>query len=146
MIPSLQKTMIFVINTFAFLSLNHYNGGEEITLGGTTMTRNKNNFPNLEEQINNITLSTGNINKKYILRDIIFAADRVTADLFEPDADPNSIFSNVCLKLKQMAFEYNADAVINCHFEEKLVDKDGQKHIEIFAYGTVVQYTPTNIG
>jgi len=135
-----------MINTFAFLSVNHYNEEEEITLGGIIMTRNKNNFPTLEEQINYITLSTGNVNKKYILRDIIFVSDRVEADLFAPEADPNSIFSNVCLKLKQMAFEYNADAVINCHFEEKLVEKDGQKVIEIFAYGTVVQYTPTNIG
>ncbi|MBL1229335.1 hypothetical protein IW492_08840 [Enterococcus sp. BWB1-3] len=109
------------------------------------MSRN-NNIQSLEDQISSITLSTGNINKKYILRDIIFAADRVEEDLFAPEADPNAIFANVCLKLKQMAFEYHADAVINCHFEEKLVVKEDEKFIEIFAYGTVVQYTPTTIG
>ena len=106
----------------------------------------KDDFQQLEEQISSITLSTGNINKKYILRDIVFAADRVDEDLFAPEADPNAIFAKLCFKLKQMAYEYHADAVINCHFEEKLVVKEDKKFIEIFAYGTAVQYIQTTIG
>ncbi|MGC6769068.1 heavy metal-binding domain-containing protein [Enterococcus sp. LJL51] len=108
--------------------------------------KNRENFEQMTERMNSITLSTGNVNKKYILRDIIFATDRVEADLFASDAEPNTIFKNVCQKLKQMAFEYEADAVINCHFEEKFVDQGDHKYIEIFAYGTVVQFTQTTIG
>ncbi|MGL4696219.1 heavy metal-binding domain-containing protein [Enterococcus larvae] len=100
----------------------------------------------MENRYNSITLSTGNVNKKYVLRDIIFATDRVEIDLFAEETNPNEVFQNVCKKLKQMAFEYEADAVINCHFEEKFIVKDSKKYVEIFAYGTVVQFTQTTIG
>lgn len=57
----------------------------------------------MENRFNSITLSTGNVNKKYILRDIIFATDLVEIDLFSEETNPNEVFQNVCKKLKQMA-------------------------------------------
>ncbi|WP_086330403.1 heavy metal-binding domain-containing protein [Candidatus Enterococcus mansonii] len=100
----------------------------------------------LENRLSSITLSTGNVNKKYILRDIVFATDRIETDLFSSEVNPNEVFSGVYRQLKEIAFEYEADAVINCHFEEKYVEYQGQWVVEIFAYGTVVQFTQTNIG
>lgn len=100
----------------------------------------------LENRLNGITLSTGNVNKKYIVRDIIFATDRIETDLFSSKVNPNEVFSGVYRQLKEIAFEYEADAVINCHFEEKYVEYQGKWVVEIFAYGTVVQFTQTTIG
>lgn len=100
----------------------------------------------VENRIEGITLSTGNVNKKYILRDIVFATDRIETDLFSPEVNPNDVFSGVYRQLKVIAFEYEADAVINCHFEEKYVEYQGKWVVEIFAYGTVVQFTQTTIG
>lgn len=100
----------------------------------------------LENRLSGITLSTGNVSKKYIVRDIVFATDRIETDLFSPDVNPNDVFSGVYRQLKVIAFEYEADAVINCHFEEKYVEYQGKWVVEIFAYGTVVQFTQTNIG
>lgn len=100
----------------------------------------------LENRLSGITLSTGNVNKKYIVRDIIFATDRIETDLFSDKINPNEVFSGVYRQLKEIAFEYEADAVINCHFEEKYVEYQGKWVVEIFAYGTVVQFTQTTIG
>lgn len=100
----------------------------------------------LENRLNGISLSTGNVNKKYIVRDIIFATDRIETDLFSSEVNPNDVFSGVYRQLKEIAFEYEADAVINCHFEEKYVEYKGKWVVEIFAYGTVVQFTQTTIG
>ena len=104
------------------------------------------NEENLENRLDGITLSTGNVNKKYIVRDIIFATDRIETDLFSSKVNPNDVFSGVYHQLKEIAFEYEADAVINCHFEEKYVEYQGKWVVEIFAYGTVVQFTQTTIG
>jgi hypothetical protein len=100
----------------------------------------------LDNRLGGITLSTGNVNKKYIVRDIVFATDRIETDLFSPEVNPNDVFSGVYRQLKEIAFEYEADAVINCHFEEKYVEYQGKWVVEIFAYGTVVQFTQTTIG
>jgi hypothetical protein len=100
----------------------------------------------LENRLSSITLSTGNVNKKYIVRDIVFATDRIETDLFSPNVNANEVFSGVYRQLKEIAFEYEADAVINCHFEEKYVEYQGKWVVEIFAYGTVVQFTQTTIG
>mgnify|MGYP001202529966 FL=1 len=53
---------------------------------------------------------------------------------------------DIVYKLKQKATEYGADAVINCHFEHQEVEKNGQLYLEVFAYGTVVQFTQSTIG
>ncbi|MFK4567496.1 hypothetical protein [Enterococcus sp. UD-01] len=100
----------------------------------------------LDNRLSGITLSTGNVNKKYIVRDIVFATDRIETDLFSPEVNANDVFSGVYRQLKEIAFEYEADAVINCHFEEKYVEYQGKWVVEIFAYGTVVQFTQTTIG
>lgn len=100
----------------------------------------------LEKKIRDVTLSTGNVNRKYVVRDIIFAADRIQTDLFDKNIDPNNLFADVSQKLKTKATSYGADAVINCHFEHEISVIDGQKYLEIFAYGTVVQFTQTTIG
>jgi len=100
----------------------------------------------IERRIESIKLSTGNVNKKYIVRDIVFATDRIETDLFASEVNPNDVFSGVYQQLKVLAFEYEADAVINCHFEEKYVEYQGKWVVEIFAYGTVVQFTQTTIG
>lgn len=99
-----------------------------------------------QNKIDSIKLSTGNVNRKYVVRDIIFATDRVETDLFSSTSDPNQVFGGVYQQLKKMAFDYEADAVINCHFEEKYVEYQGKWVTEIFAYGTVVQFTQTTIG
>ncbi|MTD40376.1 hypothetical protein GIX45_17475 [Erwinia sp. CPCC 100877] len=100
----------------------------------------------LDNRLSGITLSTGNVNKKYIVRDIVFATDRIETDLFSPEVNANDVFGGVYRQLKEIAFEYEADAVINCHFEEKYVEYQGKWVVEIFAYGTVVQFTQTTIG
>lgn len=100
----------------------------------------------LEKRLESITLSTGNVNKKYLVRDIIFATDRVTIDLYDETVNPNDVFKKVCQKLKELALAYEADAVINCHFEQKISQQNAVPMIEIFAYGTVVQFTQTTIG
>lgn len=99
-----------------------------------------------QNKLDGIKLSTGNVNKKYVVRDIVFAADRVEIDLFSADTNPNDVFSGVYQKLKELAYDYEADAVINCHFEERYASYNGTWVTEIFAYGTVVQFTQTTIG
>ncbi|MGM0122667.1 hypothetical protein IGI37_000021 [Enterococcus sp. AZ194] len=98
------------------------------------------------EQIDEVTLSTGNVNVKYVVRDVIFTAERHQVDLFDEQLDLNELFSSLKLKLKKKAYSYGADAVINCRFEHKTNQKDGLSYVELFAYGTVVQFTQTTIG
>lgn len=98
------------------------------------------------EQIQEVTLSTGNVNVKYIVRDVIFVAERHQIDLFDEQLDLNEVFSSIMFKLKKKAFSYGADAVINCHFEHEAVKVAGIPYLELFAYGTVVQFTQTTIG
>lgn len=100
----------------------------------------------MQEKFGSILLATGDVDRKYIVRDIVFATDRVAVDLFSSEVNPNDVFKKIYLQLKQIAYEYEADAVINCLFEQKIVEIDGTKVVELFAYGTVVQFTQTNIG
>lgn len=37
-----------------------------------------------DPRINDVVLSTGNINQKYIVRDIVFVVECLEADLFDP--------------------------------------------------------------
>lgn len=98
------------------------------------------------EDVNRILLSTGNVNKPYVVRDIVFVADRIEVDMFEPGHNPNELLADIAYKLKEQAYEYGANAVINCHFEHEHVNKDGHHAFEVFAYGTVVQFTQSTIG
>lgn len=104
--------------------------------------------PNRDEkdQINKILLSTGNVNKPYIVRDIVFAAERIEVDMFDTQHNPNELLKEIAYLLKEQAFEYGANAVINCHFEHEHVNKNGEHAFEVFAYGTVVQFTQSTIG
>ena len=97
-------------------------------------------------RVKEIILSTGNVNRPYIVRDIVFAADKIEVDLFDTEIDLNELLSNVGLHLKEKALTYGANAVINCHFEHDRVVEDGKTFLEIFAYGTVVQFTQSTIG
>lgn len=100
----------------------------------------------IENQIQKIPLSTGNVNRKYLVRDIIFATDRVEIDLFSGHTDANKVFAGVKRQLRKIAYDYEADAVINCVFQQQLVDYEGKKVVEIFSYGTVIQFNQTTIG
>lgn len=99
-----------------------------------------------EKQVEQVLLSTGNVNKPYIVRDIVFVAERLVDDIFDHDFDPNKVLTEVVYQLKEKAFAYGATAVINCHFEHERINDESGPFFEIFAYGTVVQFTPTTIG
>lgn len=96
-----------------------------------------------DKRINRIILSTGNVNKPYVVRDIVFATAKIEVNLFDPANNPNELLADVAYKLKETAYEYGANAVINCHFEHEHI---GDNIFEIFAYGTVVQFTQSTIG
>lgn len=97
-------------------------------------------------RIKEILISTGNINRSYVVRDVIFVAEKFETDLFEADVDPNESLAGIKYKLQKMAHSYGANAVINCHFDHNHVDHDGKTFLEIFAYGTVVQFVQSTIG
>lgn len=99
-----------------------------------------------ENPLDKIILSTGNVNKPYIVRDIVFVSERVETDLFNPDINPNDLFVNVNRQLKEKAFQYGANAVINCEFNYQQETIDGRPFLQIFAYGTVVQFVHSTIG
>ncbi|GAA3015545.1 heavy metal-binding domain-containing protein [Tetragenococcus solitarius] len=99
-----------------------------------------------QERIEQILLSTGNVNKPYIIRDLIFVTERVFIDIFDPNFDPNKALADVAYQLKSKAFSYGATAVINCHFEHERINGEEGPFFEIFAYGTAVQFTQTTIG
>lgn len=108
------------------------------------------NFDALKEEsdprINDVVLSTGNINQKYIVRDIVFVAECLEADLFDPAFPNEDLFLTTKRKLKLKVLEYGANAVINCHFEYQQRNRDGKYFLELFAYGTVIQFIQTTIG
>ncbi|AIM25418.1 hypothetical protein QQG09_08410 [Melissococcus plutonius] len=104
---------------------------------------NNKDVSSIEEKFQSILLSTGNINREYLIRDIIFATDRVFADLYASKTNPNDVFKRIYFQLKEIAYSYKADAVINCHFEQRSALYEGEKVTEIFAYGTVIQFTQT---
>ena len=97
-------------------------------------------------RINDVVLSTGNINQKYIVRDIVFVVECLEADLFDPSFPKDDLFLTTKRKLKTKVLEYGANAVINCHFEYQQKKRDGKYFLELFAYGTVIQFIQTTIG
>ena len=64
-----------------------------------------------------ILLSTGNVNRPYIVRDIAFATETFDSDVFNKSEDLNALLAGVKEQLKKRADEYGASAVINCHFD-----------------------------
>ncbi|EHM3037824.1 hypothetical protein OZZ98_04700 [Enterococcus sp. E5-79] len=99
-----------------------------------------------DPRINDVVLSTGNINQKYIVRDIVFVVECLEADLFDPSFPKDDLFLTTKRKLKTKVLEYGANAVINCHFEYQQKKRDGKYFLELFAYGTVIQFIQTTIG
>ena len=94
-----------------------------------------------------ILLSTGDVHRPYIVRDIAFATETFDSDVFNKSEDLNALLAGVKEQLKKRADEYGASAVINCHFDHNHINTpDGKQYIKIFAYGTIVQYTQTTIG
>jgi len=117
--------------------------------GADTMSllRKDNQTEEERRRIREIILSTGNINRPYIVRDIVFASEKLEVDLFDPRVDPNDLLADISHRLREKADAYGANAVIHCHFEhEHLVHPDGSTFLEIFAYGTVVQFVQSTIG
>ena len=98
-----------------------------------------------DPRINDVVLSTGNINQKYIVRDIVFVVECLEADLFDPAFSKEDLFLTTKRKLKMKVLEYGANAVINCHFEYQQRNRDGKYFLELFAYGTVIQFIQTTI-
>lgn len=98
------------------------------------------------QRIKEVILSTGNINRSYVVRDVIFVAEKFETDLFDQAVDPNESLAGIKLKLQRMAHAYGANAVINCHFDHAHVMVEGKTCLEIFAYGTVVQFIQSTIG
>ena len=91
-----------------------------------------------DPRINDVVLSTGNINQKYM--------ECLEADLFDPSFPKDDLFLTTKRKLKTKVLEYGANAVINCHFEYQQKKRDGKYFLELFAYGTVIQFIQTTIG
>lgn len=98
------------------------------------------------QRIKEVLISTGNINRSYVVRDVVFVAEKLETDLFEADVDPNQSLASIKYKLQKMAHAYGADAVINCHFDHNHVIHNETTFLEIFAYGTVVQFVQSTIG
>lgn len=101
---------------------------------------------NQDYYVKEILLSTGNVNRPYIVRDIAFATETFDLDVFNESNDLNELLSGVKQQLKDRAASYGASAVINCHFDHNHINDGEHKYIKIFAYGTIVQYTQTTIG
>ena len=101
---------------------------------------------NSAARIKEIILSTVNVNRPYVVRDIVFAADKIEVDLFDTSVNLNDLLADVTYRLKETAHSYGANAVINCHFEHDRIVEGDKTFLEIFAYGTVVQFTQSTIG
>ena len=68
---------------------------------------------NSAARIKEIILSTGNVNRPYVVRDIVFAADKIEVDLFDTSVNLNDLLADVTYRLKETAHSYGANAVIN---------------------------------
>jgi len=94
----------------------------------------------------NVIISTGNLNYQYAVVDCIFAFDHAE-ERFLAGTDPHQAFNGVKQKLKDRCMELGGDAVINTNFEYRSAHAEGlfgaKQVIEIFAYGTVIQFSQT---
>lgn len=98
--------------------------------------------------IEKIVLSTGNISRPYIVRDIVFAMDTFDLTTFNRIQDPDDYFTKVIRQLKEKALKYSADAIINCHFSyaHETTPLNEEPIVRITAYGTIVQFRSSTIG
>lgn len=99
-----------------------------------------------DRRMKEIILSTGNINRSYVVRDVIYVAERFDVDLFDKEVDVDQAMNEAKIHLQEKAARYGADAVINCHFDHEYHEKEGHSYSRIFAYGTVVQFIQSTIG
>lgn len=95
-----------------------------------------------------IVVSTGNISRPYIVRDIAFAMDTFDLDTFNAIKDPNELFTNVIKQLKEKTLAYSADAVINCHFSHahESFTPNQAPIVRVTAYGTIIQFKSATVG
>lgn len=93
-----------------------------------------------------ILLSTGNISRSYLVRDLVFATESLEINLFDPKNDPNDIFSGVMAQLREKTANYGADAIINCQFSYEQIKNKDTILLQILAYGTIVQFKPSMVG
>ncbi|GMA70903.1 hypothetical protein GCM10025879_21500 [Leuconostoc litchii] len=56
-----------------------------------------------EKQVEQVLLSTGNVNKPYVIRDLVFVTKRISADIFAPDFDLNKALTG-WLSAKRKSF------------------------------------------
>lgn len=105
------------------------------------------NHINQQQDIEKIMLATGNINRPYIVRDIVFAMNTIDFSTFNATTDPDDLFTIVIQQLKEKALKYSADAIINCHFSYAHEQINPEEPIvRISAYGTIVQFRNSTIG
>ena len=98
--------------------------------------------------IEKFVLSTGNISRPSIVRDIVFAMDTFDLTTFNRIQDPDDYFTKVIRQLKEKALKYSADAIINCHFSyaHEATPHNEEPIVRITAYGTIVQFRSSTIG
>lgn len=99
-----------------------------------------------DRRMKEIILSTGNINRSYVVRDVIYVAEKFAVDLFDAGVDVDEAMDAAKIHLQEKAARYGADAVINCHFDHEHHTENDQTYSRIFAYGTVVQFIQSTIG
>ena len=93
--------------------------------------------------MDNIFITTGNVDYPYQVCDCIFAVDCAEHVMFF-GTDPELAFNGVKQQLKQKCMALGGNAVISTQFEYRSALVDGffgkKGAIEIFAYGTVVRW------
>ncbi len=91
-----------------------------------------------------IPVTTGSISQDFEIIDAIFALDSHKEGFFSGAVDPGKAFDGVKNQLRNRCSELGGDAVVNCQFEYRNALADGifgkKQAIEIFAYGTAIQY------
>ena len=92
--------------------------------------------------LDNVTISTGDLDGEYTIIDTIMVFDYEIVDLFK-GIEPAVAFELVKEKLRETAVEKGGDAVINCQFEFRFAVAPKllywARAFEMFAYGTVVK-------
>ena len=53
-----------------------------------------------QNPLDHILLSTGNVNRSYLVRDLVFATDEKKIHLFASDTDTDTLFQDIIIKLK----------------------------------------------
>ena len=92
--------------------------------------------------LDNVTISTGDLDGEYTIIDTIMVFDYDIEELFK-GIEPAVAFELVKEKLRETAVEKGGDAVINCQFEFRVAIAPKllfwARAFEMFAYGTVVK-------